>query len=380
MNKKLFFLGLIGLLFFEILNVYFIMPMPGSQKMGSIDMAYFLYTWRWIFRILFSIMILYGLIKSGWKYRRFPLALTGLLILAVYFLNFKMAADHMFHEPKKLTMVTSASNKVDPQRLVIGVVSDGMSKAYPIQYLGFHHQVADTLAGHPILVTYCTVCRSGRVFEPIVNGRYEKFRLVGMDHFNAMFEDASTHSWWRQATGEAIAGKLKGQKLNEVLSSQTSLEEWLRLNPNSLVMQADPAYADSYDSTFKYESGKSKGKLTGTDSLPWKNKSWVVAVRSGSSSKAYDWNQLKTKRMIRDKIENTFVLIVLGSDEQSFFAFDVPSNDDKASLQNDTLFYNTIAYRLDGSGIGTDRQLKRLPVYQEFWHSWHTFHPGVMGH
>jgi hypothetical protein len=48
------------------------------------------------------------------------------------------------------------------------------------------------------------------VFSPVVDGRSETFRLVGMDHFNAMFEDASTHSWWRQANGEAIAGPSKG--------------------------------------------------------------------------------------------------------------------------------------------------------------------------
>jgi hypothetical protein len=39
------------------------------------------------------------------------------------------------------------------------------------------------------MITYCTVCRTGRVFSPDVDGKPETFRLVGMDHFNAMFED-----------------------------------------------------------------------------------------------------------------------------------------------------------------------------------------------
>ena len=101
-------------------------------------------------------------------------------------------------------------------RLVIGVVNNGEAKAYPIRFLGYHHQVQDTVGGKPVIVTYCTVCRTGRVFEPMVNGKPEKFRLVGMDHFNAMFEDATTKSWWRQVNGEAITGKLKGQQLPEV--------------------------------------------------------------------------------------------------------------------------------------------------------------------
>ena len=56
--KKVFYLGLIGLFLFEIANVYFIMPMPGSQEVNSLDVAYFLYTWRWFFRVLFILMIL----------------------------------------------------------------------------------------------------------------------------------------------------------------------------------------------------------------------------------------------------------------------------------------------------------------------------------
>ena len=44
--KKIFWLCLIGWLAFEVLNVYFIMPMPGSQDMNSIDAAYFLNKWR----------------------------------------------------------------------------------------------------------------------------------------------------------------------------------------------------------------------------------------------------------------------------------------------------------------------------------------------
>jgi hypothetical protein len=35
--KKLFYGGIIGIILYEIAKVYFIMPMPGSQQMNSID-------------------------------------------------------------------------------------------------------------------------------------------------------------------------------------------------------------------------------------------------------------------------------------------------------------------------------------------------------
>ena len=376
--KKYFWLGLIGLLLFEIANVYFIMPMPGSQQMNSIDLAYFLYKWRWIFRGLFAAMIFIGLFKSTWKRKWTLLFPIALLVAVIYMTNFVMAADHMFYQPKKVLMVSAAENKVDPERLVLGVVNNGEAKAYPIRFLGYHHQVQDTVGGKPMIITYCTVCRTGRVFEPMVNGKHEEFRLVGMDHFNAMFEDATTKSWWRQVSGEAITGKLKGQQLPEVYSSQTSLADWLQLNPGSLVMQADSAFIKSYDTTFKYESGKSKSKLTGTDSLSWKDKSWVIGVKAGKERKAYDWNQLKKERLMQDKIGLTPVLIVLSKNEKSFFAFERPAENSTFTLNGDTLLLDTHKYRINGKGIDTSFSLKPLPASQEFWHSWRTFNPGTL--
>ncbi|HET9825690.1 MAG TPA: DUF3179 domain-containing (seleno)protein [Chitinophagaceae bacterium] len=372
--KKLFWLGIIGLLLFEIANVYFIMPMPGSQRMNSIDFAYFLYHSRWQIRILLGLIIIIGLVNSSWRRNWVPAIPITLLLLVAYMANFKMAADHMFYQPRKLLLASAAQNKVDSGRLVIGVEMNGEARAYPIRFLGFHHQVQDTIGGKPVMVTYCTVCRTARVYEPIVNGKYEKFRLVGMDHFNAMFEDVTTKSWWRQVTGEAIAGKLKGHQLPEVFSTQTSLAQWVQLHPNTLIMQADSSYIHSFDTTGNYEAGKSKKKLTGTDSLSWKDKSWVIRVKAGNNQKVYDWNTLKSQRVIQDLIGKTPVLIVLANDNKSFFAFERPAESSIFGLRNDTLSCSYHRYRIDGKGIDTPFSLKPLPASQEFWHSWRTFY------
>ena len=142
---------------------------------------------------------------------------------------------------------------------MVGVERDGEAKAWPIRFILYHHQVQDTIGGKPILVTYCNVCRTGRVFEPIVGGRHETFRLVGMDTFNAMFEDTRTGSWWRQATGTAVTGPLKGTCLTEVNSVQLTLGQFFALHPNALVMQPDPTFASEYDSAGRFERGESLG-------------------------------------------------------------------------------------------------------------------------
>ena len=108
------------------------------------------------------------------------------------------------------------------------------------------------------MITYCTVCRTGRVFIPVVNGKNESFRLVGMDHFNAMFEDATTKSWWQQATGVAVAGPLKGSSLKEYPSIQLPLQSWLRKYPASLILQPDTLFKKKYLSLANYDRGNVK--------------------------------------------------------------------------------------------------------------------------
>ncbi len=142
-------------------------------------------------------------------------------------------------------------------------------------------------------------------------------------------------------------------------------------------MQADPGFKESYSKNTKFEDGTSRESLTGTDSLSWKDKSWVIGVRVGDERKAYDWNQLKKERIVYDKINNTPLIIIISDDNKSFFAFESPANGANFSLTHDVLIYNNKHFRLDGIGIDTSFSLKTLPAYQEFWHSWRTFNPGT---
>lgn len=381
--KKLFYLGALGLFLFEIANVYFIMPMPGSQRMDSLDLAYFLYGWRWVFRAVFGAMLLAGLVPAFRASRWLALAALVAVGAVAYMFNVDMTADNMFLQPRTLRMADAQQNVVKPHKLVLGIELNGQAKAYPIQFLGYHHQVLDTVGGQPVMVTYCTVCRTGRVFSPTVNGKPEVFRLVGMDHFNAMFEDATTKSWWRQATGEAVAGPLEGNVLPELFCTQTSLSEWLSLHPTSLVMQPDTTFKEDYADMETYDRGRGRGKLTGTDSLSWGNKSWVVGIElDEKTSKAYDWNQLKATRLIHDQIGTVPVLLALAADTVSFFAFERPDSEAMYALRNDTLFRDDKAWTLNGQAAAPSsaEPLKKIPAYQEFWHSWSTFHPHTTRH
>lgn len=381
--KAFFYIGLLGLALFEIAHVYFIMPMPGvSQEVNSLDAAYFLHQWRWAFRILFGLGILWGIAPAFKVSKWLPLVAALAVAAVAYVVNFKMAAETMFYQPTQLEFKDISQSAVGPDKLIMGVTHNGEAKAYPIQYLGYHHQVRDSIGGKPIMVTYCTVCRTGRVFEPVVNNQSEEFRLVGMDHFNAMFEDKTTKSWWRQATGEAVAGKLKGQQLPEFYHLQTTLEKWTALNPHTLVMQPDYNFQEQYDSMLTYERGRLTGKLTRRDTGSWQQKSWVVGVLDAKESKAFDWNRLQKERIIHDHIGEKPIAVVLSRDSFSFVVLERAHKNQLFALNNDTLIttdgrrYSFIGESLDKNS----QNLPRLNAYQEYWHSWKTFHPRTQRH
>ncbi len=380
--KKIFYFGVLLLILFEILNVYFIMPMPGSQEINSIEIAYFLYSWRWVFRIVFGLMVVVGFLKLWSTPRKIVRILTLLpLIAVVYLFNFVMVADKMFLQAETLIFKSASENDLVPaDQIIIGVEYNGEAKAYPLEFLAYHHQVRDVVGGKEVMITYCSVCRTGRVYEPLVDGKNEKFRLVGMDHFNAMFEDESTDSWWRQVNGEAITGSSKGKKLPEYYSVQMSLDQWIDLYPNSLIMQPDQASIAHYDPDLKYEKGEDKSSLTGSNPESWKTKSWVVGIQIGEISKAYDWNELTKSRIINDTIGQTNLVLVVSNDNKGFVAFERPSSENFV-LSQDTLFQGNKKYNLAGINYENEAEfLKRIPAYQEFWHSWLTFHPNTLSY
>lgn len=374
------------LIILECLRVYLIMPMPGSQKYNSIEIAYFLNEYKNVIRCIGFLLLAfpcYKLFKNGIKKDKIIIYILCIFYFIIFYLfSFKMQADKIFYQPKETLYLNIEKNKVLQNKIIIGIDIDGIQKAYPIQFIGYHHQVKDTINNKIILVTYCTVCRTGRVYSSVVNGVNENFRLVGMDHFNALFEDATTKSWWRQSNGECIAGKLKGYKLPEIKSEQVSLSSWARIHPNTLVFQPDTNFKDDYEKMDSYDKGLSKGSLTKRDTSSWKDKSWILGIQNGSYAKAYDWNKVTKLKIIQDELSGLSLLILLENDSTSFHVYNrklnninlnFSKNGDTISDLNTGSIWNYDGFCIDGKLKGS--VLTKIYGYQEFLHSWEFSHP-----
>ncbi len=357
------------------------MPMPGSQQWESVEFAYVIHRHRWILRAIFGLMILGG-VRTAFSVSQKWIPILSLfpMLVIIYTFNFKLSAETMFLEPEKLSFDDLQGFDENDSTLVVAISKDGIAKAYPIRYISYHHQVRDSIGNTPIMVTYCNVCRTGRIFSPIIEGKSETFRLVGMDHFNAMFEDQTTGSWWQQATGEAIVGPAKGKSLRELDTDQMTASTFFSLYPDGLIMKADPIFYSKYDSLGKFEKGKSTSKLTMTDSVSWNDKAWIVGISLENISKAYDWNDLKNQRIIHDIIGKTPIFLVLSEDDLSFAAYKREASQ-YFQIDNDILISGDQKFNFGGRSLQSESSdLMKIKAYQEFWHSWRTFHPSTEIH
>ncbi len=387
----LFWTGIFLLLVPGLVHAYLLMPFPGSQDLNAITVSYYLEKIVMPLRIIGGLLIIWYFIKyfskspTGQKIGK-----TVVLVLCLgsfYITDFMFKAETMFEEPQTIKFADAFHNKVPPGFVIIGIVNNGVAKAYPMVYLGYHHKVQDNVGGEPVLVTYCTMCRTGMVYSPVRNGVRQNFRLVGARHYNAIIEDEGTKTWWYQATGNAAAGKLKGSQLQELPYEQSTLSAWLSKHPGSLILQPDKHYLSDYDDLKNYDRLQAVDKdstLKNKDTLI--RKSWVLGVVINGQAKAYDWRRLFKKQAVNDQVNHLPVLVGIEKDSLTYHAFNSAINGKILHFTQNTMGLLTdqetlSTWNWDGlatSGVMKGNQLTKIQGYQEYWHSWKHFHPGTL--
>lgn len=390
-NNILYWVGIGLLLLPGLVQAYLLMPFPGSQNIEAITFCYYLAMVVLPLRVIGAAILLLYLIKYlpllAFKKRLWQLGLLLAGLISFYFTDIEYKAEKMFEEPQDVVFAKATGNKVPLSDIVIGVVHNGVAKAYPVIYLGYHHKIQDNVNGLPIMVTYCTMCRTGRVFNPVLNGKREAFRLVGARHYNAIIEDASTKTWWYQATGLAAVGPKKGQQLEELPYQQATLSNWLRRYPTSLVLQPDAHYISGYNELKNYDRMQAVDRdstLVNKDALV--AKSWVLGVKIDGKAKAYNWRLLVSTHVVNDQFNGANLLVGVEADSLSFHVWN--SKIDGAALHFKPYGDNQLAdsetssvWNWDGtciSGPNKGKKLTAVQAYQEYWRSWKHFNPATL--
>lgn len=253
-------------------------------------------------------------------------------------------------DPKFVSVKNAESFLADAEP-GIAVSHEEIDRFYPYQILVWHEIVNDAYNGKRVLVTYCPLCLSGIVFDPVVQGERVEFGVSGkLWENNLLMYDRMTDSLWSQILGEAVLGEAVPAALPIIPSDITMFGNWKKVHPNGEVLSQDTG-ATRFYGTDPYGSYYTEpGTLfpsRGTADTRLDQKDFILGIVINGSAKAYYPPTIKAVGQVEDVFEG--VTIVAQYEEE---------------LDAVRLFRKN-----------PDGSLERINPFPSFWFSWVAAHP-----
>ncbi len=225
------------------------------------------------------------------------------------------------------------------------------NRFYPFQILVWHEIVNDLFDGKRVLVTYCPLCLSGIVFDPIVQGERVEFGTSGkLWNSNLVMYDRKTDSYWSQVLGESIVGEMAGTKLPVLPSDQIRFGEFAKLFPQGEVLSKKTGIARRYGSDpygdYYTDNSAIYFPLSNSDSR-LDPKEFVLGVVFGDQTKAYVPKVIKELGEVEDRFAGKDLVIKYEEDIDAVRIYEKSESGD----------------------------LKRINPITNFWFSWVAVHP-----
>ncbi len=254
------------------------------------------------------------------------------------------------NRPKFIT--SEQAHFLDDSDRVLGVVIDGIAKAYPVRILNWHEIVNDRLGDQSFVVTFCPLCGTGVVFNSkFSDDSIASFGVSGLLYnSDVLLYDRETESLWSQILKKAVTGPLKGQLLTMIPVQHTTWSDWQSRYPSTSVLSTDTGFVRDYNRN-PYEGYERSRRLYFTVSRAapsrYHPKERVLGVEINGQFKAYPFLELNRNK-------------------QDVF-------EDQLAGENYQVHWDS---RAENAYI-TNKQGELLPAIVGFWFAWYTFHPST---
>jgi hypothetical protein len=154
-----------------------------------------------------------------------PLAIMGLAVI----LSYKMHQENAFQALDYPVIADDVSILPINEDMQLAVIEhEGVTKAYPLDYVIHHHIINDRFGNCTVALTYCAMCRSIIPFDvtdigPLFVGSFKNANMI--------VADRKTKTFFQQATFESIIGKLHPYTLTMIPFQVLPWREIKKLNP-----------------------------------------------------------------------------------------------------------------------------------------------------
>jgi hypothetical protein len=124
-----------------------------------------------------------------------------------------------------------------PDATLIGVALGGEARGYPTHLVERHVVVNDVFGKAPVAVVYDPLAGAPVAFSRKLGGRTLSFGVSGLVQNGAIvLYDRETQSLWSPLLGQAIAGKLAGERVERMRVRQETTAQWLARTPGSVLL------------------------------------------------------------------------------------------------------------------------------------------------
>jgi uncharacterized protein DUF3179 len=128
----------------------------------------------------------------------------------------------------------------DEDSRVLGLNVGALPRAYPIGLLDRFEVVNDAVPDLPFVVARCALTGITAVYDRRVGGRVLEFQNSGaLWRDTLVLRDQATGTYWSSATGEALYGPMRGERLQAIPAVVTLVADWNRSFPGSLYMDLE---------------------------------------------------------------------------------------------------------------------------------------------
>ncbi len=144
----------------------------------------------------------------------------------------------------------SSSSDVAPTEddMVVGIVVDGVPRAYPLSVLSYHWVINDVIDGRAVAVFWDPIAGAAAACQASIEGRRPEFGASGTFYQgNALYHDDRTTSLFLPLKGCFVTGPLADRRLKFLPLWRQEWSTWLERWPGSRVVSTDTGYERPYD-------------------------------------------------------------------------------------------------------------------------------------
>jgi cytochrome c biogenesis protein CcdA/thiol-disulfide isomerase/thioredoxin len=298
--------------------------------------------------------------------------------------------------------VSEAAQWLDSREPGVLFVLDGDARFYPLRIMTFHEVVNDNFAGRPVVVTFCPLCNTAVVFDPVVNGETLRLGVSGLlRNSDLVMWDSSTETLWQQITGEGIVGELAGTQLQLLGSSLVRWGDFQSEFPAGTVLSRQTGFSRSYgQNPYRgYSSSDRPFLFDGDLDERFPALERVVGVTVDGRDKAYPFSFISQVGAVNDVVGDTPIVVFWGAPDTAD-ALDTADITQGKSVGTGVAYHRTVngtvlTFLANGADSFTDRetnttwnllgratsgplegtQLDTVVHRNDFWFAWAAFNP-----